>query len=389
MRVVHVITRLIIGGAQENTIASVMGLRDKPDLEVHLIAGPTEGPEGTLEPEARNVPGLFTLLPELVRPVYPLKDLSAFLRLTRHFRKTQPHLVHTHSGKAGILGRLAAKRAGVPLIIHTIHGPSFGAFQGAAANFIFRAAERFAARHTTHFISVADAMTRQYLAAGIGTPERYTRIFSGFNLEPFLRAQNEEVTRAKLGLGPEDFVLGKIARLFRLKGHDDLFEIAPSLIRAIPRLKILLVGDGEWRERFETMAKRPPLKGHFIFAGLAPPKEVPRHIGVMDALAHLSYREGLPRTLPQAQAAGKPVIAYDCDGVGEACLDGRTGLLVKPRDLAGLTEAIIRVARDESLRDRFGRAGRQFAKEHFGLETLIDSQYRLYQKLAKHVGISP
>src|SRR5512136_1244654 len=170
MRVIHVITRLIVGGAQENTIASVLGLRKVDGVDVELIAGPTAGPEGSLEPVVAKSPGLLTIVPELVRPIHPWKDLLAWKRLTELFRARRPQIVHTHSGKAGVLGRLAAARAGVPIILHTIHGPSFGPYQGPLANRVFRAAERYAARVTTHFIVVAEAMKRQYLAAGIGRP---------------------------------------------------------------------------------------------------------------------------------------------------------------------------------------------------------------------------
>ena len=168
MRVTHVITRLIIGGAQENTIATVLGLQNYPGLQVNLVAGPSAGPEGSLESAFDAKPELLTILPSLIRPVHPWHDLLAWLRLVKMFRAAPPRIVHTHSGKAGLLGRLAARRAGVPIIIHTIHGPSFGSFQGAIPNLVFRAAEQGAAKHTTHFISVADAMTRQYLAAGVG-----------------------------------------------------------------------------------------------------------------------------------------------------------------------------------------------------------------------------
>ena len=218
MRVTHIITRLVIGGAQENTLATIRGLRQIPGVEVKLISGPTIGPEGSLEKEARDIFSLappkrgegrgegqnnssdFTLVPELVRPVHPLKDFLALRKLEKLLRDQKPDIVHTHSGKAGILGRLAAKRAGVPVIIHHIHGPSFGPFQGALANFIFTAAERRAARVTDHFFCSAGAMTKLYLAAGIGKPEMFTRIFSGFNLEPFLNATNDLARRRQLGL---------------------------------------------------------------------------------------------------------------------------------------------------------------------------------------------
>src|ERR1039457_1446615 len=173
MRVIHVITRLIVGGAQENTVASVLGLREKPGLDVSLVAGPTLGPEGSLESLIADCSPGLTVVPELVRPVNPWRDCLAWKKLTELFRVRRPDLVHTHSGKAGILGRLAAARAGVPIILHTIHGPSFGPFQGPFANLLFRFAERYAGKVTTHFVVVAEAMKLQYLNAGIGRPDQY------------------------------------------------------------------------------------------------------------------------------------------------------------------------------------------------------------------------
>ncbi len=386
MRVTHVITRLILGGAQENTVASVLGLRTKPDLTVRLVAGPTRGPEGSLVPNVAGVEGLLTVVPPLVRPVHPWNDLLALLQLTRLFRAQAPQIVHTHSGKAGILGRLAAHRAGVPIIVHTIHGPSFGPFQGRLANGVFAAAERWAAGCTTHFVSVADAMTRQYLAAGVGRPDQFTRIFSGFPLEPFLAAANDPAFRAHWGLAPEDFVVGKIARLFKLKGHDDLLAAAPGLVQRCPRLKFLLVGDGAWRPRIEAKARALGLANHFIFTGLVPPADMPRLVGIMDAVVHLSRREGLPRALPQALAAGRPVVAYDCDGAGEVCLPNETGFLVRAGDLEDLSARLIQLANDPALRRRLGERGRQLVRQLFPVERMVEELYALYQRLARPAG---
>ncbi len=387
MRVTHVITRLIVGGAQENTVSTVLGLHQKPGVTVDLVSGPTHGPEGTLEGELAFDPSLLTVVPELVRPVRPLTDWQAFRRLTRLFQTTRPDIVHTHSGKAGILGRLAARRAGVPLIIHAIHGPSFGNFQSARANWVFRHAERYAARATDHFTVVADAMRDQYLAVGIGRPEQYTKIFSGFRLEPYLQAVNDPARRAKYGLSPDDVVVGKIARLFELKGHDDLFAAAPELVRRCPRLKFLLVGDGPWRERFAGLARAAGLERHFIFTGLVPPSEVPALVGIMDVLVHLSLREGLPRALPQALAAARPVVAYDCDGAREVCLDGRTGFLLRPGDRTGLTERLVQLAGQPGLRAELGRAGQAYVRGNFAVEKMVADTHALYLRLAAERGL--
>lgn len=379
MRVSHVITRLIVGGAQENTVSTVLGLQKIPGVMVSLISGPSEGTEGSLAPTLPA--GTLTVLPELVRPVHPWMDFRAYARLTRLFAETRPRIVHTHSGKAGVLGRLAARKAGIPIIIHTIHGPSFGAFQGALSNLIFKTAERSAAGATTHFITVANAMTEQYLAAGIGTPENYTRIFSGFALEPFLTAKNDLSLRAKLGLKPDDFVVGTIARLFKLKGHDDILTVAPRLCQQCPRLKFLLVGGGPWRERLEARIRTLGLEEKFVFTGLVPPSEVCRYVGIMDALVHLSRREGLPRALPQALAAGKPVVAYDCDGAREVCIEDKTGFLIPVDDLAMLTRRLVELDKSPDLRNRLGTTGQEFVRSHFSEEGMVQAIWNLYQRL--------
>ncbi len=381
MRVTHVITRLIVGGAQENTVASVLGLREKADLNIDLVSGPTVGQEGSLASAFTNCPTLLTIVPQLVRPLHVWNDPLAWRKLTELFRIRQPQIVHTHSSKAGILGRLAAARAGVPIILHTIHGPSFGSFQGRLANSLFRFAERYAAGVTTHFVVVGETMKQQYLAAGIGRPDQYTRIYSGFALEPFLSATNDLQLRAELGLAPEDIVIGKIARLFKLKGHDDLFTIAPALVQICPRIKFLLVGDGPWRGRLEDKARSLGLQKHVVFTGLVAPSAVPPLVGIMDLLVHLSAREGLPRALPQALATARPVVAYDVDGAKEVCLEGETGFLVRPGDLATLIERLIRLAQDPTLRQRLGQRGRQFVQERFGVQRMVDDLYELYLRL--------
>lgn len=387
LRVTHVITRLIVGGAQENTVDSVLGLRRRPGLEVDLVSGPTSGPEGSLEPLVERE-GCLTRVPSLIRAVHPWRDWLARRELTRLFRARRPDIVHTHSGKAGILGRLAAHAAGVPIVIHGIHGPSFGPFQGPLANAVFTAAERRAGRVTHHFVTVADAMTRQYLAAGIGRPDQYTRIFSGFHLEPFLNARRDPRLAQRLGLESGDFVVGMIARLFELKGHDDLFAAAPDLVRRIPNIRFLLVGDGPWRGRLEAMASVPSLAGRFRFTGLVAPAEIPAQVALMDCLVHLSRREGLPRALPQALAGGRPVVAFDCDGAGEVCREDETGFLLPAGDIAGLVERLALLAGDPGRRTRMGATGRAWVSERFTTARLVEDQYRLYLRLAGSAGIS-
>jgi len=382
MRVIHVITRLIVGGAQENTITSVLGLRQKPGTEVELISGPTCGPEGSLEDRVARIPGLLTIVPEIVRPVHPLKDLIATRKLEDIFHAHKPDIVHTHSSKAGILGRVAAARAGVAVIVHHIHGPSFGPFQGVMANIIFRAAERYAGKVTTHFIVVAEAMKSQYLAAGIGKPEMYTRIFSGFPVMPYVNAVNDPALRVRLGFTSDDFIIGKIARFVPRKGHADLLRALQMLLPQCPRARLLLLGDGVLRSQIEKTVNDLGLVDKVVFAGLVPPGEVPQYVGIMDCLAHLStFPEGLPRALPQALAAGKPVVSYDFDGADEVCLENETGFIVHTGDITATVSRFLQLASDAALRQRLGGQGQQFVQKHFPEERMVDEQHALYLRL--------
>jgi glycosyltransferase involved in cell wall biosynthesis len=380
MKICHVITRLIVGGAQENTVATCIGLR-RLGHDVDLVLGPETGPEGSLYNEARTAGVPMLVVKELRRDLNPLHDLVACTALRRLFVDKHYEIVHTHSGKAGFIGRIAAKLANVPVIVHTIHGPSFYERQNPVGNWLFRWAEQVAGAWTTRFVSVADAMTEQYLAAGIGTPDKYATIYSGMKIDAFLNAKSDAALRKSLGIGPDDLVVGKVARLFRLKGHEFLFEAAPRIVAAVPDVKFLLVGDGILRKRFEHLADKMGLRKNFVFAGLVPPSEIPRYVASMDLLVHLSLREGLPRTLPQALACGKPVVAFDVDGAHEVCLDGETGFLLRAQDVNGLATAVIRLLQDRELAHRMGARGRGLVRERFSEDRMVQQLDELYQHL--------
>jgi glycosyltransferase involved in cell wall biosynthesis len=319
------------------------------------------------------------VLKELRRNPNPLLDVQAVMALRRLFKQNRYELVHTHSGKAGFVGRLAARLSHVPVVVHTIHGPSFYRYQNPLGNWIFTFAEQLAGAWTTQFVSVADAMTEQYLAAGIGTPSQYQTIHSGVQMDAFLCAQPDPALRASLGIAETDCVVGKVARLFRLKGHEFLFKAASRIVGAVPNVKFLLVGDGVYRERFEREATRLGLREHFVFTGLVSPQEIPRYMALMDVLVHLSLREGLPRSLTQALSCGKPVVAFDVDGAREVCRDGETGFLVRVKDADGVAEAVIRLLQDKVLAHRMGAQGRELVRGKFteaGMVREIDELYR-------------
>jgi glycosyltransferase involved in cell wall biosynthesis len=359
IRTAHIITRLILGGAQENTLFNVDDQHHLFGDDVCLITGPGAGPEGSLEQRARSRGLNLKVLTELGRSIRPWQDLLALRAIRRALQEYAPEIVHTHSSKAGILGRLAAHQLGIPAV-HTIHGAAFHYGQNPLAFQIYRLAERLAARWCDHFISVCDAMTTQYVAAGIATRERFTTIYSGMDVDRFLtprRAASE--IRRQLGLEPDDIVFGKVARLFHLKGHNHLIEAAPAVAAAIPKARFLLVGDGLLREHYQKRIAELGLTQHFRFTGLVPPDDVADYLHAMDVVVHTSDWEGLPRVLPQALLAGKPVIAFNIDGAPEVCIPDVTGLLAEHGNAAQLTAAMLRLGTDAELRRRLGAAGRE------------------------------
>ncbi len=381
MRILHVITRLIIGGAQENTLLTVEGLHHRHGDDVTLITGPPTGPEGSLLGRAEELGLKVEVMPELVRAIHPANDLAAYRALRRTIRRHGPEVVHTHSSKAGILGRAAAWHEQVPAVVHTIHGLPFGPTESPAKNRIYVALERWAARRCHLLVSVCDAMTEQALAAGVGRPEQYRTVYSGMDVDAFLNpARSRDEVRAELGLAPGEVAFGTVARLFERKGHDDILAVAPAVLRANPKVRFVFIGDGILRARLTAEIERLGLRHAFHFVGLVPPARIPELLGAMDAVVHPSLREGLARVLPQSLLVGRPVISYDVDGAREVVLP-ETGILLPPRDFPGLEAAVLRLAGDRALRDTLAQEGRRRFTQQFRHETMTDQLRSLYQGL--------
>ncbi|VAX38403.1 putative glycosyl transferase (WbnE) [hydrothermal vent metagenome] len=381
MHVVHFITRLIIGGAQENTLLTVEDQHNDYSDKVTLITGPGLGPEGSLM--ARAEAGGFDLqiLPRLKRNIFPLDDWRSQGDLVALLKEIKPDIVHTHSSKAGIMGRAAATKLKIPAV-HTIHGPSFYQGQNKLAYHLFLQAEKWAAKRCDKIISVCDAMTHQYVAANVAPQEKFITIYSGMDVEPFLNPpRSPEVVRQELGILPEHIVVGKIARLFRLKGHKFIIQAARDVVKKIPQIQFLFVGDGNLRTQFEQQIAAAGLSEHFIFTGLVPPARVPELIHAMDIVVHTSLREGLARVLPQGLIAGKPVISYDIDGAKEVVIPNETGHLLPPESITELTTAIIELALNSTLRRKLGDEGRKRFTDQFRHQTMTKRIREVYQEL--------
>ena len=382
MRIAHIITRLIIGGAQENTVFSCQDMVHHYGDDVLLITGPSLGPEGSLMRQARAGGVPMELVPQMRRPIHPVRDLSAYFRLKRILRDFQPDVVHTHSAKAGILGRAAADSLQVPAVVHGVHGAPFHPYQGRLARQIFQTCERWAAPKCHAFVSVADAMTDLMVNARVAPREKFTTIYSGMDVEPFLAsAEHRNPVRQELGYQDHHVVVGKIARLFNLKGHEYLVRAARSVVDANPDVRFLLVGDGILTDHFKLQIAKAGLADNFQFTGLVQPERIPQLIGAMDIVVHTSLREGLARVLPQALIAGKPVVSYDIDGAREVVITGQTGYLLPPKSVHELADAITSLAHDPALRRRLGEQGRQRFTDIFRHERMAAQLRELYERL--------
>ena len=385
MRIMHISTRLILGGSQENTVLSCEG-EAAAGHDVALVFGPIYGPEGSLldrvkrfrTDDGRAVEAIET--PNLTRELHPLKDPRCVHDLRRLIRDRKPDVVHTHSSKAGILGRMAAWKEHVRCVMHTIHGPPFHAFEKAWRNAVYVRSERFAAKRCHVIGAVAQAMRDQFVARRIGREQQYVIVYSGMEVEPFLKAPElRESMRARLGFKPGEFVIGTVARLAENKGHDDLLEALADRSKADSRVRLLWVGDGWWRQRLMQHAARLGLQDRIVTTGLVPPEQVAPHMAAMDLLVHPSYREGLPRTVTQGMLAGLPVVANDVDGTREVCIDRQTGLLVQPEDVRGLHDAIAWMMEHPDERAALAAAGRAMCRTRFAAQTMVDHLLKIYR----------
>ena len=368
---------MIIGGAQENTLLSVLGLQKEAQVNVDLITGCEIGPEGRLDLSGAES---VIFIPELLRNIHPLRDLLCLLRLFLLFRSKKYDIVHTHSSKAGIIGRLAAFLAGVPVIVHTIHGLPFHPYEKKWVNRLYIFLEWLCSKVTCKIIVVSDQMRIKALEKKVGQPSQYQTVFSGMRLEEFLEAGKlRSRVRSELGIPEEAIVIGKIARLFPLKGHEFILKIAGDLVAREPRILFLWVGDGILKESYLEQIKALGLEKHFIFTGLVKPDSIPGYLSAMDFLVHVSLREGLARVLPQALAAGVPLVSFDIDGARDIIKDGVNGFLVPAEDSEGLKSRLLELIQNPLLAEQFNKTGKQVVDPFFRDTYMVQELLKVYR----------
>ncbi|MHC5136093.1 MAG: glycosyltransferase family 4 protein, partial [Planctomycetota bacterium] len=386
----HIITRLILGGAQENTLITCKLLAERGH-DVTLITGPAIGPEGALFEQTKTAGYKTIVVDELRREINPFIDISAYFKLKKILRQLQPDIVHTHSAKAGILGRYAGwtlkKDSKLPLVVHTIHGLAFHPYQNPLLSKFYIALEKAAAQKTDAFVTVADTMTEKAKAAGIGVDKPYTTAYSAIEEDAYLSPppQSEiDAFRKQYGIPNDAVVFVKVARLFELKGHEYVIESARRLAEKHDNCYWLFVGDGLLAEPLKNQIQFAGLEGRFKFTGLLPPEQIPLAIHSSDILIHCSLREGLARVLPQAMLCGKPVVSFDIDGAKEV-VNKHTGFLIEPENIDQLTDACEKLLEKSDLRNQLGQNGRIAVTQQFAPNTMVDTIESVYQKLINNL----
>jgi len=379
--VAHVITRMIIGGAQENTLFSVLGLAQLPDYRPFLVTGTETGSEGNLL-EGREGDLEVVYVPSLVRHIHPRSDARAAADLYRLFKRTRPDIVHTHSSKAGVLGRIAARAANVPVVVHTLHSLVYHDYQRPAVNLSYRMIKKTLTPLTSHYASVSDNIRERAIAARIGSADRHSTIRSGFLTDDFIaQLVPRAEAAARFGLPTDRVIIGSVARLFPLKGHTEILAAARRVVARQPDALFVFVGGGPLLGELERIVDDAGLKDHVHFVGRIHPEEIPLAFSAFDILVHASLREGLARVIPQAVLAGLPVVCYDLDGSAEVVTDGVNGYLVAPRDTAALADRLGLLVADQSLRDRLGGQGRDLIRTEFSVDEMVRRLDALYRRL--------
>lgn len=374
LRIAHIITRLDPGGSTESTLlmAAAFG---PPEFESWVVHGPSRAGAPALPPGA--APVRLVEIPALRRNVAPLQDARALLALYRLLRRGRFDIVHTHTSKAGFLGRLAARLAGVPRILHTPHGHVFHGYFGPGATRAFILLERWAARFTERILTLTDAEAGQHLALRVGRPGQFLTIPSGVDLARVRAAAGRgPQVRRDMGLEAGTPLVGAVSRLAPVKGIAHLVGAMPEILRRCPGAHLLLAGDGEERPALEAQAADLGVASRVHFLGFR--EDVEAVIAALDVFVLPSLNEGMGRVLVAAMALGVPVVATRVGGVPEVVEDGRQGLLVPAADPAALAMAIAAVLGDRMRAGAMGALGRARA-ERFSLAVMLERLAALYR----------
>jgi glycosyltransferase involved in cell wall biosynthesis len=373
-RILHVITRLEPGGAQRNTLYTVEHL-DRERFDPALAWGPGDPLDAVAAaiPDLRREP-----VPELVRPVAPALDARALRRLVEVMRRLQPDVVHTHSSKAGVLGRIAARVAAVPVTVHSIHGYGFTPLQPAPVRVLFLVAERVMSRWTDHFIAVSERNLKTGLELGLFPPGRASVIRSGIELDRFRRASGAAEVRQRLGVPARAPLVVQVGNFKPQKAPLDFVAVAARVSQRVPEAWFVMVGDGALRPAAEELAEDLGIADRMVFCGWW--EDVPGLLAAARVSVLTSRHEGLPRAAVESLAAGVPVVATAVDGTPEVVRHGDNGFLVEAGDVPELARRVCAVLRSDQLQRRLAAAAPKHL-EDFDIDHMVRQQEDLYRWL--------
>jgi glycosyltransferase involved in cell wall biosynthesis len=385
-KIFHIITRLDRGGSAENTLLTCLGLAEKYELvlvhglslESHMTELEKQSVDSRIK-EAMERGVNVIPAPSLVRRISPFRDLQALFYLWRLMIREKPDLVHTHTSKAGILGRWAAWLARMPIVVHTAHGHVFYGHFGPLASRFFVLLERFISLITDRMIALTVGERNDYIRSSVSRPERIVTIHSGVKIDDYMSAWvNIEEKKKSLGISSRGLVVGTVGWLLPIKGPMHLLNAMESVWQDYPEATLVFVGKGDMEEELRAKALQMGSSGRVKFLGWR--DDIPEIMKILDVFVLPSLNEGMGRVLVEAMAAGRPVVASRVGGIPDLVKHGENGFLVEPGDENGVSAAIKKLLADKIMRDQMGEKGRIMAQA-FSVENMVDKIDSLYASL--------
>lgn len=374
---------MITGGADENTLFTVEGL-NKDKYDVDLIVG--EETEDDILKNTKSAEFKIIRVKGLKGKLNFCYDPIVLIKLIKLMRKNHYDIIHTHTTKTGILGKIAARVSGVPLIIHGLHGSSFQAFDNNTLNKALIFFEKWTSRYTDAYVSVSEILSKKYIKEGIGRDDNHFVVYSGMKLKKFYNIRkniDRENKLKELGIDLDSFIIGNVARLEKRKGHRYLIDAFKKIVneRKDIKLKLLIIGEGEEKESLLNYIKELKLEDNIILTGYR--KDIEELMAIMNIFVLTSLREGLPRVLVQATAVGVPSVTFNIDGASEVIKDNYNGFLIKPKEVNQLVDGITKYIKDRELIKLHGMNGREIAVNKWSIEGMVDKIETIYQDLIK------
>ncbi|MFC1862416.1 glycosyltransferase family 4 protein [Thermodesulfobacteriota bacterium] len=382
IRILHVHTLPVISGSGINTFLSMKGL-DRNIFDVELACAPG----GRLIELTNSHQIKVWTFSNLVQPLHPIKDFLAIINLTVFLKKGYYHIVHTHNSKAGFIGRLAARLAKIPVVIHTVHGFAFHEQESYWRQALFRNLERLASRWCDKEIYISQPLIDWALKERIVGSDKIVKIYSGIDLNQFRPVTQDQKSkiRKKWGIGEDDEVIGIVSKLWEGKGHAILLDAFKKIKQDIKNSRLVIVGEGHLHDILVSKVKKLGIEDSVLFTGFQ--MDVSEILGTFDIAVLPSFFEGMGRVILEAMAMEKPVVASRVGGIPDLVDDGVTGYLTEPGDVHELTEALKRILMDKHLAQSMGTEARKSTTSQFSSEVMVESISRVYNECLKSKGI--